>query len=195
MENEFEYYRIIPSGGLSAPLLMNHDEMNPKGEGHNLSYSSKYEEVNSPIYLAINPPCPAKPNFNVDLLTTPHAVYSQKIHDVLMQFDIKDYQLFYSIIIDKKGEEHKDFWLEHVYNRIECIDTEKSECRYIPFGKTWGSFRKIVLKNELLKEIPLEERLIFRPEETYEFVLYHKTIVDAIMAAKPINIRFIPTEN
>jgi hypothetical protein len=194
MNNEFEYYLIENAGVPSVPLLMNNDAMNPRGEGLITVYSSTYEKVDSPIYLSINPPCPAKPNFNVDFLQHPFSVYSQKIHDVLKPMNIKNYSLLPCIIADKRGEQHKDFWLEHIYNAIPCIDTEKSECRYISFGKTWGSFKKIVLKNELLKDIPPEERLIFRPAETSEFMLYHKSIVDAVMAVKPVNIKFIPVD-
>ena len=194
MNNEFEYYLIENAGVPSVPLLMNNDDMNPKGNRLSVVYRSTRVVVDSPIYLSINPPYPAKPNFDVDFLQHPFSVYSQKIHDVLIPLNIKDYNLLPCIIVDRKGEEYKEFWLEHIYNAIPCIDTEQSGCRYIAFGKTWGNFKKIVLKNELLEEIPLEDRLIFRPKETSEFMLYHRTIVNAIMAVKPINIKFIPVD-
>lgn len=194
MDSEFDYYLISSTGEPNVPILMNHDELNSEDFDYDVVYDNSYVEVDSPIYLALNPPYPAKPNFNADLFQTPLAVYSQKIHDVLIQFDIKKYQLLPGIIVDRKGEEHKGFWLEHIYNEIPCIDTEKSECDYIPFGKTWGHFEKIVLNNELLKETPLKDRLIIWPAETSEFMLYHKTIVDAIMEVKPINIKFIPID-
>lgn len=192
MDFEFDYYLISSAGVPNVPILMNHDELNSEDFDYDVVYDNSYVEVDFPIYLALNPPYPAKPNFNADLFQTPLAVYSQKIHDILIQFDIKNYQLIPGIIVDRTGEEHTGFWLEHIYNEIACIDTEKSECDYIAFGKTWGHFEKIVLNNELLKEVPLKDRLIIWPAETSEFMLYHKTIVDAIMAVKPINIKFIP---
>ena len=190
MDYEFDYYLIGEAGEPSVPLLKNNDEVDPKGTKP-ISFKSPVE-LDSPIYLAINPPYPAKPNFNVDLLILPSAVYSQKIYDVLAPLNIKNYQLLPGIIVDRKGEEHKNFWLEHAYHRISCIDTEKSNGKFNSFTKMWRSFESIVLREELLKEVPLEERLIFRPMETRQFVLYHKSIVDAIMAVKPVNISFMP---
>jgi hypothetical protein len=57
------------------------------------------------------------------------------------------------------------------------------------------SIDRFTLDKEVLGKIPLEERLIFRLEEDETMKLYHKSIVDAIMAVNPTGVQFTKVED
>ena len=192
MEHNFDYYLINNTGEPNVPLLMCNDDINSRGT--DFIYLDEFAQIEKPVYLALNPPVPPKPNLNVDFLELPSAVFSQKVADVLLSMSIEGYQLVPAIIVDNKKNEHADFWIENAYTCLKCFDDEKSIYEMDDFTETWGEIEKIVFDKEALMKIPLKNRYIFRSEEASEFVFYHKTIVDAIMAAKPINIKFIPIE-
>jgi len=191
--NEFDYYLIYNTSEPNVPLLKNNDDADP--EGTHFTYRAEYAIIEKPVSLALNSPVPSKPNFEVDYYQLPSPVFSQKIYEALFPLNIHGYQLAPAIIVDKKGKEHKDFWIENAYTRIECFDKEKSIYTYSSFTKTWTNIEKIVIDKEALAKIPLNERLVFRPKETRQFLFYHKTVVDAIMATNPVNIKFVSIED
>jgi predicted glycosyltransferase len=79
-----------------------------------------------------------------------------------------------------------------VDNKIEAMDKEKSEYEY---EFRIYSIYKFVLDREALKKIPLEKRLVFRLREALSRTVFHKSIVDAIMAENPTGVQFRPIEN
>lgn len=188
MENEFDYYLISNTGEPNVPLVMCNDDINSRGT--DFIYLDEFVQIEKPIYLALNPPVPPNPNLSVDYLQLPSAVFSQKIYNLLSSMNIFGYQLVPSVIVDNKGKEYEDFWIENAYTCFKCFDDEKSIYEVDDFTETWENIEKIVFDKEALKKRPLKDRYIFRSEEASEFVFYHKTIVDAIMAVNPINIRF-----
>ncbi len=192
MENEFEYYLISNTGEPNVPLLMCNDEMNSRGT--DFIYLDEFAQIENPIYLALNPPVPPKPNLNVDYLQLPSAVFSQKVYNLLSSLNISGYQLVPAVIVDNKRKEYEGFWIENAYTCFKCFDDEESIYEIDDFTETWEQVEKLVLDREAIKKIPLKDRYIFRSEELCEFVLYHKTIVDAIMEVNPTGIRFIPVE-
>ena len=70
------------------------------------------------------------------------------------------------------------------------MDREKSTFDWDDDLSLANPIEKLVLNEELLNSIPLEERLIFRLEENKVFEIYHKSIVDTIMATNPEGIMF-----
>ncbi|MDR0438378.1 MAG: hypothetical protein LBH22_08795 [Bacteroidales bacterium] len=190
---EFDYYMIGSTGEPNVPLLMNNDDYDVRGIRF-LSFD-EHVDIDKPVYLALNPPVPPKPNLSVDYLTLPDAVFSQKIADALLPLNIEGYQLVPAIIVDKKREEHKNFWIGHAFTTFECFDKEESIYDICPFTEEWDDIEKLVMSNQLLEKTPLEKRLIFTSKETSRFIFYHKTIVDAIMSVNPLNIRFTSVEN
>ncbi|MDR2870589.1 MAG: hypothetical protein LBV04_09070 [Deferribacteraceae bacterium] len=65
------------------------------------------------------------------------------------------------------------------------LDTNDGEIR---------SITKLILDKEILSNIPLEKRLIFSLQEDCSKYIYHKSMVDAIMATNPEGIIFTPIE-
>jgi hypothetical protein len=75
------------------------------------------------------------------------------------------------------------------------FDEEKTEYDYISeMTGAWQDIEKIVLDKEKLAAVPLEDRLVFVAKEDPAFILYHKSVVDIIMAANPEGVVFTPVE-
>jgi hypothetical protein len=72
-------------------------------------------------------------------------------------------------------------------NTYEAMDKEKSDFEY-DCGSYW--INKIVLDREILKDIPLNKRLGFRLREKPGYPLYHKSVVEAILALEPTGVYF-----
>ncbi|MDA0120938.1 hypothetical protein [Vibrio sp. T11.5] len=93
----------------------------------------------------------------------------------------------------KNSKGHRDYLFINYMQKLKCLDLDKSEySRVNAFGGVSG-LKKIVLDENLLAETPLNQRLIFKMEESSR-ILFHRTIVERIMATNPINTTFIPCE-
>lgn len=123
------------------------------------------------------------------------AVFSEKIKKALDRLNISGFQLVPAVIKVKKGEVYKGFYIANIYNIVECFDSENSIYKLGPLTKRWTNIKKIVLDRNKLSQIPLENRLAFHSKETRMFTFYHKSVVDAIMATNPTNVRFTSVEN
>lgn len=51
------------------------------------------------------------------------------------------------------------------------------------------------LNTDVLKEMPLEERLIFKLKAKGVMKLYHRSVLDAIMAINPEGVLFVKEED
>jgi hypothetical protein len=191
--NEFDYYFIESTGGVDVPLLECNDV--DKYALDFLAYD-EFAEIVTPVYLCFNEETTKglKTPRMVDFHTLPHTVFSQKVFDVLSPMQLEGVQLVPAIITGNNGEEYKNYWILHTYKQIECFDKEKSIYKIGAFTKRWSCEKKVYLNKEALAEIPLEKRLLFVSKETSRFELYHKSIVDAIMAVNPEGLTFIPVE-
>ena len=119
-------------------------------------------------------------------------VFSEKIYNVLKDFDIKDFQLVPAVIKGKKGEEYTGYYAANVYREYAFLDKEKSEYDRIDSDGRWDDIEKMVLDEAEMAKVPLAERLVFRSREWGTQTFWHKSIVDAIMAVEPTGIRFRP---
>ncbi|GHU07143.1 hypothetical protein FACS1894151_01000 [Spirochaetia bacterium] len=191
MENEFDYYFIASAGVADAPLLRNDDNLNPDG----LDFLDENEEtdIEEPVNLCFNSPIPKKPRM-VDYHNLPNAVFSQKIYNVLAPMNIAGIQFIPAIINGVKGEQYDNYWIVNYCNCIECFDKGKSVYEIDDFTECWEDIEKLYLDKVALSKIPLSKRLVIMPQETSMFELYHKSVVDAIMAVNPEGVRFLPIE-
>ncbi|GHV35514.1 hypothetical protein FACS1894178_5240 [Bacteroidia bacterium] len=182
MENEFEYYFISRANNPQHPLLIADNDCPP--------YLRKKEYIENPETMAFcfGKPIPRKPKM-ADYHSEPNSVISKKIFDVLDNLNIKGIQLIPSIITGKNDEIYENYWYIHIINHYSVIDKENSECEWNTLGKI-RALDKLVLDEEKLKAIPLDERLIFRMPEYRVEALFHKSVVDAIMATNPEGVAF-----
>jgi hypothetical protein len=173
----------------SVPLLMPDDNQNT----WMLHGREPIEPLEKPMELCFCPPVPGKPRM-VDFHELPSSVFSQKIYDVLQPMNIDGLQLLPAIIRGKDNNFFKDYWVAYVYNRITCMDMERSQ---YDISKLDGKIKNILrffLDDKMLAKIPLENRLVFLLEEGMSKRIYHKSIVDAIMSVNPVGIQFLPIQ-
>jgi len=83
---------------------------------------------------------------------------------------------------------NRDYYFFVGLCEFKCVDLDKSEN---DDGVLWG-LEKLVLDDALIATIPLQQRLIFKMAEDNTF-LFHKSVVERIMATNPINLTFIPS--
>jgi hypothetical protein len=187
MVNEFEYYFIGRANNNQHPLLIEDSNCPP--------YSWEKERIENPqrMFFCLGKPVPKKPKM-VDYHSTPDSVISKKIFDVLDEMKIKGIQLIPATITGKNNEIYEDYWYIHIINRYPALDREKSVYEWDDFIKVASPLEKVVLNEEFLKTVPLEERLIFYLAENGVEQLFHKSVVDAIMATNPEGVVFINTK-
>ena len=187
--NEFdkEYFRIGRANNDNHPLLV------VKQGG---KYEREYEYIDDvePMIYRLGEPVPSKP-IMVDFHSSSCSIVSQKISDVLINLNIKGLQLIPATIEGKNNELYENYCFLNIYNKLKVLDMDKSVYRWSNFLKLANPIEKLVLNEELLNSIPLEERLIFRLEENKVFEIYHKSVVDAIMATNPEGIQFTKVED
>jgi hypothetical protein len=182
MENEFEYYFINRANNNHHPVLIADTACPP--------YLRKKEYIENPqrMFFCFGKPIPKKPKM-VDYHSSPKSIISKKIFDVLNELKIKGIQLIPATITGKNDEIYEDYWYIHIINRYPAIDREKSDISWSNMG--WVlSINKLVLNEDYLQTISLEERLIFYLAEDGVEQLFHKSVVDAIMATNPEGVVF-----
>jgi len=190
--NEFEYYLVKSDNNFMSPLLMNDDEINSGGT----MFLRRLQRVDDKtvVHLEFNPPIPPKPEMTDYLWLQSREVFSKKIYNILKDIEIKDFQLVPAVIKGKKGEEYSDYWIAGIYRNFAFLDKDKSEYYSITSKGSWNGIEKMVINQELMSEVPLEERLIYVGKESSAYVYYHKSIVDLIMSVNPTGIIFVPVD-
>ena len=188
--NEFEYYVIERSGNKAYPLIKTHDDSDITRE-----YMEKKAYIENPelMAFAFKKPYPRKAVIG-DYFAL-RGVVSQKIADVLLPMNIKGIQLISATVTSNKGELYEGFYYINIYHVIEAMDRDKEKSKYDldEYGVSW--IDRFSLDKEVLKQIPLEERLIFLLKEHCGIKLYHRSVVDAIMAVNPEGVRFVKVED
>ncbi len=135
----------------------------------------------------------ASPNFEwVDYHEAPEPVVSKKIVDALLPLDLYGVQFIPAKVRNPKDpfSEVKDYWFIHVWNRIACLDKEKSDFTMSKSGRTMFGIDKLVLDEKTLSLFELRKRLIFELTEKTSTLLVHQTIKDAIESVNPKGCRF-----
>ena len=193
--NEFEYYLIERKGDKAFPLVVADRESKHTRLyiGDNFSeYHGKEIPEPETMEFVFCDPIPRKPVIGDYFSAAGNSLISKKIADVMLPMNIKGIQLIPAIVESNKGIIYEDFFYVYIHHYIEAMDEEKSDFKKRPSGVYFiDSFR---LNEKVLKEIPLEERLVFKLKEDGTN-LYHKSVVDVIMATKPEGVQFTKVED
>ena len=190
--NEFEYYVIERRGNKAFPLVSSDRESK-----HTLLYLNNHEYkkyIDNPevMQLVFSKPFPRKAVIG-DYFSQTESIVSEKIKAAIEPLNIKGIQLIPATVKSNKGEVYEGFYYVHIYNFIEAIDKETSNYELDEYGHYFiDSFK---LDHKILEKIPLEERLVFKLKENGTKKLYHRSVVDAIMATEPEGVQFIKVEN
>ena len=176
MTNEFDYYLIERKSDETYPLI----KINGRDNRQNPTL----------MYIAFNNPVPRNPVM-ADYLKGSENFFTARIADAIKKLNIYGVRFIATELTDHKGNVHNDYFCLAVDNDIAAMDKEKSE-----YTKPRRAYfiNKFVLDREALKKIPLEKRLVFVLEEAPSRVVFHKSVVDAIMAENPTGVQFRPIE-
>lgn len=190
--NEFEYYLIDSDYKPTTPLLRDDDDEDE--DTWFLVEEDPVKERIEPLKLCFNSPIPKKV-IMIDYHSLPSSVVSKKIFEVLDEMKIWGIQLLPAEIRNNKTNEiYSDYWVIYVYNKIRCLDMKNAEYTLFKSDRKVKSINKLILDREILSQIPLEKRLVFSLKEAVSCKVYHKSVVDAVLAANPEGVIFTPIE-
>lgn len=146
--------------------------------------------VNGPVKFRLGEPIPPKPQW-VDYHVAPSPVVSSLIADVLAPKNIYGVQLVPAEVRDPRDPfaEVRDYWYVHVWNRIGCVDKQKSDVEYFKDGSIF-SIDELVLDEDVLSKIELSKRLVFELSEKNSVLLIHESVKNLIMSVSPRGCRF-----
>jgi hypothetical protein len=123
-----------------------------------------------------------------DFLSGPLDFVRKRIADVMQSLNMEGVRFIPTKLTFPKGEIMEDYICINVEdNTYVAMDKEKSDFSY-KHRSYW--INKIVLDREILKDIPLNKRLGFRLREEPGEYLYHKSVVEAILALEPTGVYF-----
>lgn len=179
-----EYYVIESENNDNYPLFSWDQLSGQFGMG-------KPVEVNEPIKLRLRDS--VSPNFEwADYHVAPAPVVSKHIVDALMPLDLHGVQFVPAKVRNPRDpfSEPCDYWLIHVWNRIHCLDNEKSELEVDEVdGEIWG-IKKLVLNEKTLGMFELRKRMMFELAEDTSVLLVHQRVKEAIESVHPKGVRF-----
>lgn len=122
-----------------------------------------------------------------EVVSTP--IVSLKMKELFSSLDIFGTQLL-PAVVKCKDKVFENYWMLHIFLEIDCIDRDKSEIEYYKSGKILD-VEKMVLNQDVLKNIPLEERLIFRLKGYWSSKVVHESLVEKIKEINPSNLVFL----
>lgn len=180
-----EYYILRRENNDSYPLLRSTTNAD-------YEFDDNFIEDANIIEYTLGRPIPKKP-IMVDYHKTPYSVISDKIANEIK--GVYGVQLISAIITGKDKELYENYFYLHIHNHLPVLDREKSVYTWIERRQRANPIEKLYLNNDLLSAIPLEKRLVFRLKENSTFEIFHKSIVDKIIATEPKGLLFVNVED
>ncbi|WP_410478110.1 imm11 family protein [Myxococcus sp. MxC21-1] len=179
-----DYFVLERAGDSSVPLLKWRQESGEFRKGRAVVGQEA-------VQLQLLDPAPAEPKM-VDHHALPDPVVSTRIRNVLRKFELHDVQLIQAVVWI--GNDVYVYWLVHIFNEVRCLDEEKSEVIRSPSRRFIHSIERLVLMEEVLAAIPLKERRVFALAESPSVNLFHREVVEEILALTPAveGLRFVP---
>ncbi|WP_108947303.1 hypothetical protein [Shewanella halifaxensis] len=124
-----------------------------------------------------------------EYFSVPAVAFSKRIVEEAGLRHIYGVNLVPTIVEDRK-QQYEFYYLNLMVNKISCMDKQLSKYRWDDEYQEVNAIKSLVLDDNKLKKIPLQKRLIFVMAED-DITLYHQTIVDRIMATKPVGLNFV----
>ena len=190
MENE--YYLINRDPRLLIPLVDEESGCRFAEEYLYRNYKKKIENPQGTARFRCDRPTVLDLSES-DYFSQPSSIVSGKIRAVLEPMDIYGIQLVPAEIITFQGGTLPGFYYVHIYSWIKAMDMKNSNTKQLSNGTYM--IRSFRLDNDRLREIPLNERLIFILEEDCGKMLYHTSVAEAIMAVNPTGVNFTKVED
>ncbi len=178
-----EYFVLMRGRSLEHPLLAWDESASPFRKGRPVQHSE-------PVRLKLGEPVPPKPRM-VDHHSLPAPVVSSRLKECMEPLALQGVQWLPADV--RVGDSVLRYWLLHMWQRLACVDRERSVIESSDSGLMVLGIDRLVLDEKLLREVPLQERLAFRLEEATVH-LFHRSVVDRMMSLTPPpeGLRFIP---
>ena len=191
MNNEFDYCLAFPVMKPGTPTVIVSPDWDYEEDIDMIETEINLDDFGPiPIEFEFDEPYPKKPIIVDSFTHCGFGVISEKLYAALEPLRIEGLQLIPATIADPRNHTVYDkYYFPHIFNYIECLDKSVSVYATSAIGAI-RSIKKMVLDTKILSKIPLENRLIFRLGELFTFALFHKSVVDAMMATNPEGIRF-----
>lgn len=142
--------------------------------------------------------------FDEDMVKEPMAIdyieegispfISKKLKEIIELFDYFPAIQFVESTISFKDQIFEEYFYLNITNRLQCVDKDLSEFTLSRTSGKIRSFDKLILFEEALKQRSLQQRLIFRLEEKTGTILFHESIVEAVMKVEPTGLHFYPVD-
>ena len=188
--NELDYYLIDNDNNPNYPVLDYKDV-----DDGDIFYERGSVSGILELEMTLWKPAPRKPEIVDFHSVTSVLAFGSKLYAVLEPLKLHNIQFIPASIEVKKEVRVNGYWLMHNFNRLECMDLDKSDCDVDEDDGDVVWIRKIVLSPEKLSKVPLEKRLFFRMKEDFPTHLVHKSVVDKIMDINPKGVKFTPVES
>lgn len=173
-----EYFILERSG--SYPLVFS-----------NICFSNGEEaKLKETLKFFMDSPRQTNPQF-ADYHSESNPLVSKKFASVLEKFNIQTINIF-PAEFTLNGEK-RDYFYIHFNKKIKVIDMEESDVYIDELGMA-VDIDKLVLDEDVLEQIPLEDRLMFSLSENTTVNLIHKSIVEKLKDAGLTGVRFIPID-
>ena len=122
-----------------------------------------------------------------------YPIVSQKVYDLLKHLNVNNFQLYPAIIMDPNGNYIENYYFFNIYDRLNCVDFDKSELINYKKEALRHTVRKFIIKSEVLDPIEEENRFILHPHKVFTApMIVHKDIVNIFNKLKIKTIRFLP---
>jgi hypothetical protein len=185
-----EYYAIVGAQNFLTYIIKDHPEY--EGLDRNLYVADVPLQFEAPIELVKKRLDTTVPRYYYELSGGYH-VFSKIVCDVFQRFNLEKVgYLPANLTLNSKF--YTDFYILHVYNRIDCMDRAGSRWEpsqifnpeKMPPKMEFRHIYKLQLDEAKLKAIPLEQRLVFNVDNVVFDTLFHESIVDEIAKIKRI---------
>ena len=174
MDNS-KYYFVKRKGDQAYPLV-------------NILNLGEVEHGNTDVLnVEMRTPIPQNPVM-ADFLSGGKDIFTCRITDVMQKMNMKGIRFFLAEVDDTRGVIYDNYVCVFAdENTYELMDKELSKFIY-----KYGVYRiqKLVLNRVELNKISLDKRLCLRLKEAPGYVLYHQSVVDAIMELEPTGMYF-----
>ena len=149
--------------------------------------------INYPLIEYVNwpdsAPLPDKPEMGDFHSCAYKAIVSETIKNIINLINLKEVQFIPATICNQAGEIVEGYYIIHIYHFIQAMDKEKSDWEEDDDNPERAfSIDELVLDNEKLDKIPLEDRLVFALKEHPLTTVYHRSVIDKILALQPTGL-------
>jgi len=141
-----------------------------------------------PLQLRLGAPVPRNP-IMVDHHELPEPVVSPRLKDALEALGLHGVQ-FVAADVKVKPDDVRCYWIIRIFNLLACMDRQLSKFSLSRRGRVNG-IDKLVLDERVLRDIPLERRLVFRLVESSSTNVFHQSVSEKVLALQPEGLRFI----